>query len=108
MWWQYYTPEIWALAVTLVAARLWLKRESVDAAANLLFKTGKPQKGIGLALGAQGALALAIGLNYILIYPGDAPKLAFGVIAISVIVNEAMASALIRRTLGDDRKDKTA
>lgn len=107
MWWQSYTPEIWALAATLVAARLWLKRESVDAAARLVFnKTGKPQKGIGMALGAQGALALAIGLNYILIYPGEAPKLAFGVIAISVIANEALAPALIRRTLESQKADE--
>jgi len=107
MWWQSYSLEIWALAGALVIARLWLKRESVDATAELVFKRGELQKGIGLALGAQGALALAIGLNYILIYPGDAPRLAFGVIAISVIANEALAPWLIRRTLGGPKADET-
>ncbi|VAX21304.1 hypothetical protein MNBD_NITROSPINAE04-174 [hydrothermal vent metagenome] len=107
MWWQSYTPEIWALAGALIVVRLWLKREAVDAGAKLLFKTDKLQKGIGQALGAQGALALAIGLNYILIYPGQAPKLAFGVIAISVIANEAMAPWLILRTLGNHKAGET-
>jgi len=103
MWWSVGSPSVWGLAVALVAARLWLKKVSLDTASSMLLPGDRPPRGVGLALGAQGALALAIGLNYILVYPGVAPKLAFGVIAINVMINEAAAPYLIGRALGGSK-----
>lgn len=102
MWWSEFGPAVWVMAAAVVVARLWLKRESVDRASSWLLGDRKPSSGAGLALGAQGALALAIGLNFLLVYPGDGPKLAFGVIALVMIVNETMAPYLIRRALGEE------
>ena len=101
MWWRMESIGVWALALALVGARLWLKQAGVDMASGALFGKDRPAQGIGLALTAQGVLALAIGLNYLLVYPGEVSRLVFSVIAISTIVNEAIAPALVTKFMND-------
>ena len=99
LWWYPASGSVWFAAAILVAARLWLKNSSYKALSQKLALPHEPGKGAGLALGAQGALALAIGLNFVLIYPGPGPKLAFDIICIMTLVNEILAPWLVNRAI---------
>ncbi|MGK7346324.1 MAG: hypothetical protein ACNS63_11020 [Candidatus Nitrospinota bacterium M3_3B_026] len=105
MWWQRLGLGVWAMAFLLVGARLWLKREAFDRASEALPEKRRTPPGAGMALAAQGALAPAIGLNFLLVYPGEGPEAAFGVIVAAMIMNEILAPFLIRRVMsGEEEK----
>jgi len=90
-------------ALVIVGVRLWLKVTSIDRAATYLGIKNVVPKGAGFGLTAQGALSIAIGLNYTLVYPGTGAKVAFTVIIIATVINEIMAPFLIRRTFAGEK-----
>ncbi len=100
MWWQGGGLGMWVMAIAITVARLWLKQECLNVASEYYLKDKRLPPNAGLGLGAQGSLALAIGLNFLIGYPGEVSHLVYGVIAICVIINEAMAPALIGKALG--------
>ena len=102
LWWKPESIGIWIIAPLIVAVRLWLKKESVDLFSSMFMKDDPLPRGLGLGLCGQGALALAIGLNYLLAYPGDAPNIVFSVIVITTIINEAIAPMLLGKVLGGE------
>ncbi|VAX24608.1 hypothetical protein MNBD_NITROSPINAE02-2006 [hydrothermal vent metagenome] len=90
------------VTVLILVARLWLKIIAMEREGSLFLEEHKTAgRHAGFALVAQGALAPAIGLNYLLTYPGEGPKLAFVVIVTGMIINEILAPFLIRKTIGN-------
>ncbi len=102
LWWSSFNLKIWFAAGAIVMLRLLIKMAAVGIVSRRLSKENALPEKAGLALCAQGVLALAIGLNFLLVYPGDGPKLVFGVIVIMMIVNEIAAPFLIRRVMSED------
>jgi len=94
--------EMFAMAMAVMLARAWAKGVSVRIGADLFRPEGGMPRDGGLGLMAQGALALAIGINYVIVYPGDASRLAFGVIAFVVALNEIVAPFFIRQMANRD------
>jgi len=91
---------VFIAAIVIVAVRLWLKVFSVNKAVKYLGIQNIATKEAGLGLTAQGALSIAIGLNYTLVYPGKEAQVAFTIIIIATVINEIIAPFLIRRSLG--------
>ncbi|MBF0170473.1 MAG: hypothetical protein HQK87_05210 [Nitrospinae bacterium] len=95
--WSPSGPLAFFMALAVALARFWAKGTSVRIGTRLFRPEGGLPDDAGLGLMAQGALALAIGVNYLIVYPGEASRLVFGVIALMVILNEVVAPFLIRR-----------
>ncbi len=108
LWWNPESVGIWVIAPLVVIARLLLKKESVDLFSSWFLKDEPLPKGVGLGLCGQGALALAIGLNYLLTYPGQGPNIVFSVIVITTLINEAMAPALLGKAIGVSTEEPEA
>ncbi len=104
--WSPAGPQAFIVALAITLARIWAKGTAVRIGAGLFRPDGgMPNEG-GLGLIAQGALALAIGLNYVIVYPGPASQLAFGVIAFTVVLNEIIAPFFIRLVANRDAARK--
>lgn len=105
LWWGGLGVQAVGAALAVFIFRLWLKMSVTDAASKLYLAHDPIPKKAGLALSAQGALALAIGINYLIVYPGPTPKFVFGVIVLSTVASEIAAPFLIQRVLGATKKN---
>ncbi len=99
LWWRYAGPAVFIVSLILVIGRLALKVGSIRAGMALFLKNDTMPPLAGLALGAQGALALAIGLNYVILFPGETSGAVFGVIVLTTVINEIVAPILIQKTV---------
>ncbi len=87
------------LLVLYVAARLVLKVTVSSWAISTTFHEFKPMKAYsGLALSAQGAIALAVALDYGLGTTGQLVETVVAVIAFAVVINEFIGVLLTRRS----------
>ena len=90
---------VWIAVVLFVGWRLTAKYLGGYAALRLL-KLPEVPPTVGLALVAQGGLTIAIALNYVIAYRGQAPQ-AVDVVLTSVVVlvavNELLSPSVIRR-----------
>ena len=93
-----------AVALLVILFRVWLKAKATSIGSRIFLSHNPLPEKAGLALTSQGALALAIGINYLIIYPGPTSKLAFGVIVLSTVVNEIAAPFLIKFVFGGDEE----
>ncbi len=75
-------------------------------ASNRLFfrKKNTMTNWLGLAMLPQGGVAIALTMDYLLIYPGPYAELAFGVVILSVLINQMIGPGLciyILRKIGE-------
>ena len=108
LWWTAEGAGVWITGIALAAARVELKYHSVKALERFWTDGQKLPPNAGLALCSPGAMSLAMGLNFLLAYHGDGPVFAFGAIAVSTMIGEAMAPALIRRALARGEENERA
>ncbi len=106
LWFHNISYLAFVIALPLFALRIFAKKESVRKGARWFGMQHPPPDNAGMALAAQGALPLAIGLNYVIAYPGAEPGFVFCVILLMTVAGEVTAPFLILKIFGQDKKNR--